>query len=1216
MSIGGKDKQRGGEEGPVNGPHAGVAAIPKPTAALDSTKPKPWQREAKSPGLVVARKHTGVEEPLPVPTGRGDGDRRPPVRSVGSRFDSDTLPVEVAPAIVRQQSQIARPAAGPELGAGESVDEFCDVVRTLARGRVYTVYLAHHRVWETEVVVKVPRLDLDATERGRILTEAERWMELGVHPHVACCLYAHLVEDVPVVVVEHLKGGSLRSWIDSGRARNLRIGLSLALQMCHGLERAHSAQLRHGAVKPENFLLGDEGNVMLTDPGIGGGVVLDSAEHDRGRDDVYIAPERWIDTGASAARIDVFSLGVCLYEMLTGDLPFATTRGPGRADGDSREAESALPESLADLLRSCVNRDSEKRPRSVAAIRDELARAHRDLFGFANVFEAVPAGSWRADSWNNRALVHLLFGRNVEAELAWENALADDPDHLLATYNYGVARWRRGALPDSAVLRQLHRVSAGDAVTRQLLSAVHCERGDRTSALRILEVPTSMPALGASPRLRPSDSSEHGLLREWAAGESYVSGISLSADGTRVAFANDDGVVFVSRTDDSEEPLELKEHEAAVSSVLIDGDGRRVFSAGDDGVLNVWDVNSGALVQTVATPGRIFALDFSEERSLLVLASGGTENFIGVDGSKLLVWDLGRERLLTELIGHENVCKAVAISRDGNLAVSGADDLTVRIWDLRHGGACRRVLEGHEHFIACVALSGDGKLAASGGWDKTVRLWDTVTGCARGVLRGHEGIVNSVALSADGTTVVSGGWDRTVRVWDSESGRCWRTIEAHEGIVSGVALSADGRTAASSSWDMTARAWSIPNQWKPVCVPVLSRCRDLPELPSGEPDPDEHLDLAERAMAAGRVDEALRRVIQVRAGDEGKSTRAEALWETLSRVCVRREVSDVRVAGDLDLPRPPACVALSSGARRLAAGDVTGSVTIWNPDLERCERGLEGHQGRVACVALGPDETMLLSGGADRTARLWDLASGECMHVLEGHTSIVSAVSWSSDRCWALSGSYDHELRLWDLASGRCANIIRGHRRQVSAVALAADQYVFASGDCGGTIAIGDPHGAPAFEVRQHSAPVTQLCFDRNGEKLLSSAADGSLMVWHVRDRRCLLQLTGHCARIVGLWFRSEVDWAASLDVEGVLFFWNTRTGLPTSTCSLTPSHAPTAAMSPDSDRLLVAFADGAASLWELEWELEAPEAKREEPEAPRPLDGGGRYVPGDSNSP
>jgi hypothetical protein len=56
--------------------------------------------------------------------------------------------------------------------------------------------------------------------------------------------------------------------------------------------------------------------------------------------------------------------------------------------------------------------------------------------------------------------------------------------------------------------------------------------------------------------------------------------------------------------------------------------------------------------------------------------------------------------------------------------------------------------------------------------------------------------------------------------------------------------------------------------------------------------------------------------------------------------------------------------------------------------------------------------------------------------------------------------------------------------------------------------------------------------------------------------------------------------------------------------------------MSPDSDRLLVAFADGAASLWELEWELEAPEAKREEPEAPRPLDGGGRYVPGDSNSP
>ena len=106
-------------------------------------------------------------------------------------------------------------------------------------------------------------------------------------------------------------------------------------------------------------------------------------------------------------------------------------------------------------------------------------------------------------------------------------------------------------------------------------------------------------------------------------------------------------------------------------------------------------------------------------------------------------------------------------------------------------------------------LSADGQWALSGGWDKTVRLWDLSSGNCQRIFAGHKEAVKSVALSADGRWVLSGSDDRTLRLWEVSSGKCLKIFEGHTGKVHSVALSRDGRWALSASEDKCLRLWEL-----------------------------------------------------------------------------------------------------------------------------------------------------------------------------------------------------------------------------------------------------------------------------------------------------------------------------------------------------------------------------------------------------------------------
>jgi hypothetical protein len=164
--------------------------------------------------------------------------------------------------------------------------------------------------------------------------------------------------------------------------------------------------------------------------------------------------------------------------------------------------------------------------------------------------------------------------------------------------------------------------------------------------------------------------------------------------------------------------------------------------------------------------------------------------------------------LLRTLEGHASNVFSVAVTPDGQRAVSASEDNNLTVWDLATGRALR-TLQGHSTPVQGVAVTPDGKRAVSASEDHTLKVWDLATGRALRALEGHSASVSGVAVTPDGNRAVSASWDKTLRVWDLESGSALRTLEGHSDSVSSVAATPDGKRAVSASRDKTLKVWDL-----------------------------------------------------------------------------------------------------------------------------------------------------------------------------------------------------------------------------------------------------------------------------------------------------------------------------------------------------------------------------------------------------------------------
>lgn len=282
-------------------------------------------------------------------------------------------------------------------------------------------------------------------------------------------------------------------------------------------------------------------------------------------------------------------------------------------------------------------------------------------------------------------------------------------------------------------------------------------------------------------------------------GDSHLSAVEFSPDGSRLATADWFGPVKIWRTDSWQTVSTLGR---LSHSVTFSADGRQIATSAGTGLAGIWDIRSGQQVLSVGPePYATDVVSLSVDGKRLATATmyGATT-----------VWELPSGKPMFAVTRSNSNAPCVVFSRDGGrvAACGNSGENTASVLDALTGAELL-TLTGHTQYVLDVSFNSDGSRIATASWDGTARIWDAASGKELVTLRGHDGPVEGVSFSPDGRQVATGGTDKTVRLWDAQSGNELATLRGHADYVTDVAFSRDGDRLASASVDKSVKVWKL-----------------------------------------------------------------------------------------------------------------------------------------------------------------------------------------------------------------------------------------------------------------------------------------------------------------------------------------------------------------------------------------------------------------------
>lgn len=1025
------------------------------------------------------------------------------------------------------------PQAGDLFGeahasTGQMIGQY-RVLRELDRGGMGVVYLAARadEQFIKLVAIKLVRADANRTETLQRFRQERQILANLEHANICRLLDGGTTEQgSPYVVMEYIAGIPITEYCDRN---NLSITerLKLFLTASSAVQFAHQNLIIHRDLKPGNIFITDDGTVKLLDFGIAkllnsdfSSGAFDSGAFNPKRAGLrpmtpeYASPEQVRGARITTAS-DVYSLGVVLYELLTGHRPHKLT---GRSLSEIQSAicdtEPEKPSAVINQTEYETGKDGASRakrtPEMVSLTRE--GRPNKLRARLRGDLDSITLKALRKEP-QQRYLSVEQFVADIRRHLEGRPVLARKP-----TVPYRVGRFarRHNVGVTVAVLfvlllilsvitttwqARIARKHAND-YRRTLYAAQMNLAGqawDNTNLERLEELlEANCP--------RPGEEDLRGfewyyLWRLYHTGSDRLTlhhgdqvwSVALSPDGKRLASGGEDLTARIWDLATGQELLALKGHTKWINAVAFSPDDKKLATASGDSTAKLWDAEKGQEITTlIGHQKRVNAVFFSPDGKRLFTAS---------DDRLVKVWDTASGREIASYSGHGTVVRSLAISADGKRLATAAQ-ATVKLWDAITGHEIAS-LEGIRDQVNSVTFSPDGKVLGTASSDKTARIWDAQTGKEIIALKGHASWVDCIAFSPDGRKIATGGNDRTIKLWDVATGQELGSLRGHLRPVESVVFSLDGQSLISGSLDHTVKVWDIANLKEPTIIKPSTAYAAYSQV--GQ----ELIGLYPSEKFERRV-----KIWNVVSGKERtvftppmSSIQSLALSPDRQRLVTtgpsgKMSVFDVisgQQLGSFDGHAGIAdAISYSPDGKMIATGGFDNLVKVWDADTYQEVASFKAHAGRIFCLAFSPDGKKLATGGGDdHLIRIWEVPSARLITTLAGHTDWVNSVTFSSDGGMLASGSADLRAKVWDVSTGHEIRTFKGHADHVTCIALSHDGLRLATASHDATVRLWDvATGQELISLKGHTDFVLFVAFSDDDKILTSASRDQTIRFW------------------------------------------------------------------------------------------------------------------------